>query len=226
MDRRPWKALLLRGSILATGAALLVGIAGLTKGARAADDAVPPDAKFVARHMGSLSDQLDDARGEIAMLNLQLERATAITTQSTRHQIPADLAAAIYDIALSEGIDPRLGFQLVKIESNFKANARSPMNAIGYTQLRIPTANFYQPGITERQLFNRETNLRIGFRFLNDLLAKFDQDVHLALLAYNRGPARVEQIIASGGDPKNGYSTAVLKGYHPTPQEHQPVVEP
>ena len=37
--------------------------------------------------------------------------------------------------------------------------------------------------------------------------------MHLALLAYNRGPARVAEILAQGGDPKNGYSDAVLKGY-------------
>ena len=75
--------------------------------------------------MGSLSEQLEAARGETALVKLQLERANAIMENSTRYQIPADLAAAIYDIALSEGIDPALGFQLVKIESSFKATARS-----------------------------------------------------------------------------------------------------
>ena len=128
--------------------------------------------------------------------------------------IPADLAASIYDIALSEGIDPALGFQLVKIESNFKPDARSSMGAIGYTQLQVATARFYEPGVTERALMkDREMNLRVGFRFLNDLLGKFDHDTHLALLAYNRGPAKVADILAQGGDPTNGYSDAVLKGY-------------
>jgi hypothetical protein len=40
-------------------------------------------------------------------------------------------------------------------------------------------------------------------------------DMHLALLAYNRGPGKVAEILAEGGDPKNGYSDAVLKGYRP-----------
>jgi hypothetical protein len=39
--------------------------------------------------------------------------------------------------------------------------------------------------------------------------------VHLALLAYNRGPAKVDEILAKGGNPANGYSDAVLKGYRP-----------
>jgi soluble lytic murein transglycosylase-like protein len=136
-------------------------------------------------------------------------------TSSAKYQIPADLAASIYDIALSEGIDPALGFQLVKIESNFKANARSSMGAIGYTQLQVATARFYEPGVTERALTERDLNLRIGFRFLNDLLGKFDHDTHLALLAYNRGPAKVADILAKGDDPTNGYSDVVLEGYRP-----------
>ena len=32
---------------------------------------------------------------------------------------------------------------------------------------------------------------------------------------YNRGPGRVNQIVAEGGDPSNGYENAVLRGYQP-----------
>ena len=39
--------------------------------------------------------------------------------------------------------------------------------------------------------------------------------MHLALLAYNRGPAKVNDILAKGGNPANGYSDAVLKGFQP-----------
>ena len=39
--------------------------------------------------------------------------------------------------------------------------------------------------------------------------------LELALLAYNRGPGRVDQIMAEGGDPTNGYEHAVLQGYRP-----------
>ena len=115
-----------------------------------------PNAGFVARRIGSLGDQLDATRGELDLLRIQLDRANAILDNSMKYQIPADLAASIYDIALSEGIDPALGFQLVKIESSFKANARSSMGAIGYTQLQVTTARFYEPDVTERALTQRE----------------------------------------------------------------------
>jgi soluble lytic murein transglycosylase-like protein len=219
-EPKPWTAerILLRGGALLLAAVSIGALGGWNKWVSAdSDHATLPDAGIVARQMGSLSEQLEAARGETVVIKLQLERANAILENSTRYQIPADLSAAIYDIALAEGIDPSLGYQLVKIESQFNRKAKSPMAAFGYTQLQLATAKFYQPGIKERDLYDRDTNLRLGFRFLNELLARFHYDVHLALLAYNRGPARVDQILAQGGNPANGYSDAVLKGYRPLP---------
>jgi soluble lytic murein transglycosylase-like protein len=212
---RTLRNLVIRGGLLLVMAVVIGTLAGWTKRVRATDSATAsPDAGFVARRIGSLGDQLASARGEMDLLRLQLDRANAVMASSAKYQIPADLAASIYDIALSEGIDPALAYQLVKIESNFKAGARSNMGAIGYTQLQVATARFYEPGVTEKALMtDRELNLRVGFRFLNDLLQKFGRDTHLALLAYNRGPAKVADILAQGGDPTNGYSDAVLDGY-------------
>ena len=60
-------------------------------------------------------------------------------------------------------------------------------------------------------LFDRDTNLRLGFRFLRTLLDKYHGNVKLALLAYNRGPDRVDAILRDGGDPDNGYPRLVLR---------------
>ena len=214
-EPKPWTAerILLRVGALLLAAVSIGALGAWNKRVRATDHPNLPEFSVVARQMGSLSDQLEAAKGETAVIKLQLERANAVLDYSIRYQIPADLSAAIYDIALSEGIDPSLGFQLVKIESQFNRKAVSPMQAFGYTQLQLATARFYQAGITQKQLFDRDTNLRLGFRFLNDLLARFNYDVHLALLAYNRGPAKVADILKQGGDPTNGYSDAVLDGY-------------
>ena len=81
--------------------------------------------------------------------------------------------------------------------------------------MQPPTARFYDASLDEKALYERDVNLRIGFRFLNDLLKQYRHDYELALLAYNRGPGRVNQIVADGGDPSNGYENAVLRGYQP-----------
>ena len=209
------RRLVVRGGMVVVAAALVATLAGWTHRVNAGDTVRLPDVRVIVSRLGSLGQQLDAANGEVALAMLQLDRANAIMANSSKYQIPADLAGSIYDIALSEGIDPALGYQLVKIESNFKSDARSSMDALGYTQVQLATARFYEPNVTEEKLLERDVNLRIGFRFLSDLLEKFDRDTQLALLAYNRGPTKVTQILARGGDPANGYSEAVLKGYSP-----------
>jgi len=203
--------LLVRGGALLAGAVLLSALGGWTRRVREADASRPPVTTAPATDAapGRTFD------GQAAHLKLRLDRAEAILAYSTRYQIPADLAGSIYDIALTEGIDPELGFRLVKIESEFRPAARSNRAAVGYTQVQLPTARFFQDGITEEQLYDRDTNLRIGFRFLKTLLKQYKYDYHLALLAYNRGPGRVDSILAYGGDPANGYSDAVLHDFRP-----------
>lgn len=212
-----------RGALLLGGAAVVSGLGGMSRRAAANDAAPLPTVAEIGREMGDLNSQLANVRGEAEVLRLQLERSSAILAYSSQYQVPADLATAIYDIALSEGIDPALGFRLVRVESNFKFGARSHADAIGYTQIQVATARYYQAGITEQELYDRDTNLRLGFRFLHDLLGRFDNNLPHALLAYNRGPTRVAGILSQGGDPANGYARAVLKGDPRAAQLPQPL---
>ena len=157
--------------------------------------------------------------GALALAQVQLQRANAIMAFSAQYGVAADLAAAIHDIAQAEHIDPALAFALVKVESNFEARAVSRAGAIGYTQILPSTAHLYEPGLTTAQLYARDTNLRLGFRYLHELLGRFDGSaetrLRLALLAYNRGPARVQELLDAGRDPHNGYAATVLRGYRP-----------
>lgn len=151
-------------------------------------------------------------QGELELVRLEVDRLQEIMDFSTHYSISADLAAAINDIALSEGIAPALAFQLVKVESGFYRRAVSPKGAVGYAQLMPATAYWLDPTLKYQDLFNRETNLRLGFRYLKQMLDKYDGDLRLALLAYNRGPGTVDSIRRVGGDPANGYARAVMSG--------------
>ncbi len=120
------------------------------------------------------------------------------------------LAKAIYEAASENDIDPEVAFGLVKTESGFKNQATSHVGAVGLTQLMPRTARWLEPGTTVRDLRDPETNLRIGFRYLRDLLDKYDGNTRLALLAYNRGPGTVDKVLRRGGNPDNGYVEMVM----------------
>ena len=214
LENRPTRLerLFTRGSVVVAAALLVAAVGGTSMKAKASPDVVPVAPAEVAGRIVDLNRQLEAVRGEFALSKIQVQRAEAVIGYSARYQIPADLAGAIYDIALSENIEPALAFRLVKLESGFKGTARSPRGAIGYTQVRLPTAKEYEPDIEERQLYRRDVNLRIGFRYMRDLVKQFKGDYEMALLAYNRGPGTVQKIVAEGGDPSNGYAAKVLRG--------------
>jgi len=137
-----------------------------------------------------------------------------------RYGIGWELAAAIERAALAEGIDPDLAFRLVRVESRFTERAVSSAGALGLTQLMPATAAELQPGISREQIFDRDTNLRLGFRYLRWLIRVYDGDLVEALHAYNRGPGTVARVRASGGDPANGYADLVLAGGRTRPPYH------
>jgi soluble lytic murein transglycosylase-like protein len=204
---RRWRMLLASGAIGAV--VLLLGTQILQERAATASTfsfGLPGESR-------RLRDELDAARGELQLAQAQLDRANQILSYSSRYRISADIAASIYDIALAEGLEPDLAFRLVRVESQFNEKATSPVGAVGLTQLMPATAGYFQKGITKKQLYDRETNLRIGFRYLRTLINEHDGNLKLALLVYNRGPAAVERARAAGLDPANGYDRMVAGGY-------------
>jgi len=203
------KRLFVQAAVLIAGALTLVGLgavssilAGNTTLAGVAVEAASPDSTSALVAM----------TGRLKATEAELQRAHQILEFSGRYRIPADLTASIYDHALAEGIPPAIGFQLVRIESEFKNTARSYAAAIGLTQLRLPTARSYDATIQASDLMNPDVNLQIGFRYLRDLLDQFNNDVALALEAYNKGPTLVMAQRAMGEEVRGKYSRAVMMG--------------
>jgi soluble lytic murein transglycosylase-like protein len=162
---------------------------------------------------GRVSEALGVARAAEA-------RERQVAAYARRYGISMELADAIERAARAEGIKTELAFRLVRVESAFKPNAESYAGALGLTQVMPATANYLQPGITRQQLLERDTNLRLGFRYLKDLLAVYDGDEEEALTAYNRGPGTVARIRKQGGDPANGYADLVLGERGRSPVNH------
>jgi soluble lytic murein transglycosylase-like protein len=139
-------------------------------------------------------------------------KQAVVATLAEEYKISKSLATDIYEAAAEHKISPRTAFGLVRAESSFRTSATSPVGAVGLTQLMPATARWLSPGVTRQQLRNPETNLRIGFRYLRDLIEKYDGDEKLALLAFNRGPGTVDKLLKRGRSPDNGYAEKVWTG--------------
>lgn len=153
-------------------------------------------------------DELPALADSVAMSAPSAEPIAA--AYARRYDIPHDLALDITQHALEAGLDPELAFRLVRVESVFKVSARGRQGALGLTQLMPGTARSLDRSLdTEREILDRDNNLRIGFRYLREMIDRYD-DVRLGLLAYNRGQTSVDRALRRGADPENGYSHKVL----------------
>lgn len=133
-----------------------------------------------------------------------------VTYYSARYSISPELSDQILRSASAEGLDPELGFRLVRVESVFDPEAVSPAGAVGLTQLMPSTARWLSPDLTGEEIREPSINLTLGFRFLKHLLRDYKGDVSLALAAYNRGPGRVNHDLKMGRNPLNGYEALVI----------------
>ncbi|HDP80397.1 MAG TPA: lytic transglycosylase domain-containing protein [Spirochaetes bacterium] len=92
-------------------------------------------------------------------------------------------------VAMEEGMEGRLVQCIVKVESDFRADAVSVAGAMGLMQLMPETARYYR--VTNP--FDPEQNLRAGVRHFRGLLKHFGGELPLALAAYHAGLGAVKK---------------------------------
>lgn len=92
------------------------------------------------------------------------------------------------------GVDEAIVVAIIRVESNFDPKARSRMGARGLMQLMPATA----AELNVRDIYDPEQNIAAGTLYLANMMKIFNDDIELALAAYNAGPGTVRKF---GGIP-------------------------
>ena len=120
----------------------------------------------------------------------QTQKAVSRSLEQRRKAIEP----VLHKMARRNRLNPALVRAVVEVESGYNVDARSPKGAIGLMQLMPATARQY--GV--QNPYVAEENLSGGCRYLRALLDRYDDDLNLALAAYNAGPTAVDK---HGGIP-------------------------
>jgi soluble lytic murein transglycosylase-like protein len=81
---------------------------------------------------------------------------------------------------------------VIQTESSYNSGATSPKGAGGLMQLMPDTAR--ELGV--KDVYDPKANIQGGARYLKRLMTLFDNDISLAVAAYNAGP---QAVLSRGG---------------------------
>jgi soluble lytic murein transglycosylase len=120
-----------------------------------------------------------------------------------------------------------LQLAIMREESAFNPRIESWANALGLTQMIVPTAQRFATGrVTREALLEPAKNVEIGSKFLSFLLQRFGGAAPLAIAGYNAGEAAVDRWLRERGsidldefletipyDETRNYTKRVLASY-------------
>lgn len=112
-------------------------------------------------------------------------------------RFPLAHRSQVVNNANTQKIDPSWAFAIIRQESAFATDARSPKGAMGLMQIMPDTGKMIAKNLSTRlrdsgQLLDTDTNIRFGVSYLRKVLNRFDQNTALATAAYNAGSSRVK----------------------------------
>lgn len=147
-----------------------------------------------------------------------LQRAASATDDAWRHYLDSETtidadytfphARCFRASARAHDVPETLLIAVARGESDFDAGARSRANAHGVMQIQWPGTARHLGIHRLSALYDPCTNIDAGARYLKELMARYRNNLHLTLAAYNYGPGRIAPeatSIPSGAAWYSGY---------------------
>ena len=144
-----------------------------------------------------------DAQGTLHLSNVPTSSAYKVVIHAAKPATTSRIASkakhksvkaveysvAIKKAAQEQNLDQALLKAVIHVESGFNPQAVSSAGAVGLMQLMPATAKRY--GAEDR--YNPVENIQAGARYLHDLISRYNDNLPLALAAYNAGENAVAQ---------------------------------
>ncbi len=118
---------------------------------------------------------------------------------------PDEYLPCISREAKNTGVSPEWILSLIRQESSFRFDVKSPANAVGLMQLLPSTAQeiakeYKLKDYGADSLLNPDVNIKLGSVYLSRLIKQFNGNIPIALAAYNAGQGRMRRWLASRKD--------------------------
>ena len=138
----------------------------------------------------------------ILLFSILAVRFTGIYSKILKQFYPIKYSEYVEKYSKEYDIDPLLIYSIIKTESNFNEKAVSSSNAKGLMQLMDSTAieisNNLNIMYETNNIFDVEKNILFGIRYYYELLQTYNNNMLLALAAYNAGIGNVNDWIEKG----------------------------
>ncbi len=151
-------------------------------------DEIYKESPDLAIYISYLFHRLDEGLLKFQGLATVLSRNPQLKTPTTMKLFyPKWHFELVEKYAKAVNLDPYLVMALIRQESAFHVNAKSGAKAMGLMQILPSTARTVDRRVNRSQLFDPETNVRLGTQYLARGIKKFDGNIHMTLAAYNAG---------------------------------------
>ena len=111
-------------------------------------------------------------------------------------RFPTPFTSQVTKYSTKRSLEPAFVYGIIRRESAFNPQARSPVGARGLMQLMPATAKQVSKQLklrapSRQDLYTPSFNINLGSKYIGDMLNKFNGHRALASAAYNAGPHRV-----------------------------------
>lgn len=169
---------------------------------------VPQDAAIL-RHWAEILAKAKQYSSAITLFNKAMELDISLKKMTFQKSFfPLDYLEFVTNSSQEFKINPFIIFSLIRQESAFNHRAQSSSNAMGLMQLIPPTAEEVGKKLRTKLplptgMFFPNENIQFGTFYLNQMLMEFNENLPMALAAYNAGPTRLKSWLKLRNDTQN-----------------------